>query len=125
MKNLKKALIIILIPVLTMAIFMLLAEGFSFHSLKIILNQTMLPTAMGVGVCAGFLCGYTDLSAGVKVVVGGVCGGLLAQKLGVPGLIIGCFAGSIGTTIIQALLYRTLHIPAMVLSVGIIMILRS
>lgn len=113
---------IALIPIVTFLLFSILAEGFGLHSIIVILNQTMLPTAMGLGMAACLLSGMTDLSIGARVVLGAVAGGILARQWGLIGLVIGCFVGNMAAAIVQAGLYHILRIPSMVLSVGIIML---
>jgi ribose transport system permease protein len=110
------------IPVALYLLFTLTTSGFGAHSIVVIIDQTMLPTAMGYGMCACILAGMVDLSIGTRVVLGAIIGGKLVMWLGPPGLVLGCFMGAMAGAAVQALLYRLLRIPAMVLSIGIIML---
>ena len=122
MKRRLYGLSIFIIPVALFFLFFLTTKGFGIHSIAVVLNQTMLPTAMGLGLCVAMLAGMNDLAIGVKVIFGAVVGGMLSKSLGVAGLILGCFGGAMASALVQAALYRMLRIPSMVLSLGIIMI---
>lgn len=120
--KIRNFLIVLIIPAVLMVLFSCISGGFGFHSFSVILNQTMLPAAMGLGLCAVSLSGMVDLAIGARVVLGAVMGGLMSHHFGVAGLLAGCFLGAFASAAVQAGLYRLLRIPSMVLSVGIIMI---
>ena len=120
--KIRNILIILIIPAVLFLLFSLTTEGFGLHSLLVIINQTMLPTAMGFGLCAVSLSGMTDLAIGARVVLGAVLGGLMSRSFGTAGMVAGCFIGAFAGAAVQATLYRLLRIPSMVLSIGIIMV---
>ena len=122
MKKRFYGLSIFIIPVALFALFSLTTNGVGVHSIAVVVNQTMLPTAMGLGLCVAMLAGMNDLAIGVKVIFGAVVGGMLSKSWGMAGLILGCFGGAMLGALVQAVFYRTLRIPSMVLSLGIIMI---
>lgn len=115
-------LTVLMIPIILMLLFSLISGSFGFQSFSVIINQTMLPTAMGLGLCAVSLSGMVDLAIGARVVFGAVLGGLMSHSFGAAGMFAGCFLGAFAGTAVQAGLYRMLRIPSMVLSIGIIMI---
>ena len=121
-KTMKNNLIIFGLPIIMFFLFMIAAKGFGLHSIPIILNQTMLPLVIGFGVAMTMRMELFDFSPGVRVVFGAVLGGMLEHKYGIPGLIVGCFAGGLIGGFIIGAMYRLLRIPAMVVSLGFILI---
>lgn len=115
-------LTVLTIPIVLMILFSIVSGGFGVQSFSVIINQTMLPTAMGYGLCAVSLSGMVDLAIGARVILGAVVGGLMSQNFGIVGMIVGCFIGAFMGAVLQASLYHILRIPSMVLSIGIIMI---
>lgn len=110
------------LPVLLFVIFSNSAEGFGSHSISIILSQSMIPAILGFAMAMTMRIGHYDFSPGARMVFAAVFGGILEHSLGFPGLIIGCIAGGLLGGLIMATLYRTLRIPAMVVSLGVILI---
>ena len=113
---------ILLLPIVLFMIFTLSAKGFGLHSIPIILSQSMLPTVMAFGMCMIMNTGPMDFSVGARSIFAAVMGGLLAQRMGAFGMVIGCLAGGIIGAVMMAILYDRLKIPAMVISLGVIMI---
>lgn len=120
--KIRNFLTVLIIPIVLMLLFSCISGGFGIKSISVILNQTMLPSAMGLGLCAVSLSGMVDLAIGARVVFGAVLGGLMSHSFGAAGMVAGCFLGAFAGAAVQAALYRLLRIPSMVLSVGIIMI---
>lgn len=121
-KNAFRILPLVALPIVLYIVFMFLAKGFGLHSLPIVISQTMIPTMMGFGLFILMNAGLMDFSVGARVIFGGIIGGILAQKFGVVGLVVGCFAGGLIASLTMAILYRLMKIPAMVVSLGIVMI---
>lgn len=121
-KQIANLLKLLTLPVILYVIFMFLAEGFGLHSLSIVISQSMIPTMMGLGLYAMMDAGLMDFSMGARTVFGGLVGGMMAQQFGVPGLLAGCLLGAMIAAVVMALLYRWLKIPAMVISIGILLI---
>ncbi len=116
---------ICILPVLTFGIFWILAEGFGLHTINIILSQSMIPITLGLAMACIMPAGLMDFSPGARVLLGAVIGGLCAQRMGLAGMIIGCFVGAMLGGMVIALLYRYLKIPSMVVSFGVVLILEA
>ena len=121
-KNVWNVIRLLGMPVILYGIFCLLAKGFGLHSLPVVISQSMIPTMMGLGLYQVMNADLMDLSMGARTMFAAIIGGLLAQNGGVAGLIAGCFLGGFLVSVVMAVLYRYLRIPAMVISLGIILI---
>lgn len=121
-KNVWNVIRLLGMPVVLYVIFCLLAKGFGLHSLPVVISQSMIPTMMGLGLYQVMNADLMDLSMGARTMFAAIIGGLLAQNAGVAGLVAGCFIGGFLVSAAMAVLYRCLRIPAMVISLGIILI---
>lgn len=121
-KNVLNICKLIALPVVLYVVFTICASGFGLHNLPIVISQSMIPVMMGLGLYVMMEAGLMDLSMGARTIFAAIIGGILAQKFGVAGLIVGCFAGGLAVALIMAVLYRVMKIPAMVISLGIILI---
>ncbi len=124
-KQITRILGICVLPVLVFFAFFFLADGFGFHTIPIILSQSMIPTTLGLAMACIMPAGLMDFSPGARMIFGAVIGGLLGNQFGVIGLILGCFVGAMLGGIIIALLYRYLRIPSMVVSLGVVLTLEA
>jgi ribose transport system permease protein len=121
-KNVLNIIKLIALPVFLFLFFSIFASGFGVHSLSIVISQSMIPTVMGLGLYVMLNAGLMDFSMGARTIFSAIIGGILAQQMGVFGLVLGCFIGGMAAAIIMALLYRWMKIPAMVISLGIVLI---
>lgn len=121
-KNVLNIAKLIALPIVLYMIFTICASGFGLHSLPIIISQSMIPTMMGLGLYLMLEAGLMDLSMGARTIFAAIIGGIFAQKFGALGLVAGCIAGGMAAALIMAVLYRVMKIPAMVISLGIILI---
>jgi len=103
-------------------IFSLLTDGFGAHSIPIILSQSMIPVVTGFGLAIMMNAELMDFSMGARAVFAATIGGVMAQNYGMLGLIAGCFIGSMAAAVAMAVIYRLFHIPAMVISIGVLLI---
>lgn len=110
------------LPVSLFLLFMVAAKGFGFHSLSIILSQTMIPAAMAFGMCLVMNTGMMDFSMGVRSVFAAMVGALGAVRFGIPGMLLGSFLGGMAGALLMGVIYRALRIPAMVVSLGVVMV---
>lgn len=111
-----------LLPVGLFAAFMVLAKGFGLHSIPIVVSQAMVPLVIGFAAAMTMRMDLFDFSPGVRVVFAAVIGGMMEHSYGLPGLLVGCMAGGILGGYAIAFMYRILRIPAMVVSLGFILI---
>lgn len=110
------------LPVALFLVFMIAAKGFGFHSLPIILSQTMIPAAMAFGMCLVMNTGMMDFSIGARSVFAAMLGALGAVRFGIPGMLLGALLGGMAGAALMGLIYRVLKIPAMVVSLGVVMV---
>ncbi|MCI8736844.1 MAG: hypothetical protein HFI11_07705 [Lachnospiraceae bacterium] len=121
-KNVLNIIKLISLPIILYLFFSISASGFGMHSLPIVVSQSMIPTIMGLGLYLMMNADLMDLSMGARTVFAAIIGGIMAQKFGVAGLVAGCFIGGMAVALFMALLYRFIKIPAMVISLGIVLI---
>lgn len=124
-KTISKIVGICLLPFLVFFVFFFLADGFGFHTLPIILSQSMIPTALGLSMACVMPSGLMDFSPGARTVFAAVIGGLAGGYFGIIGFIIGCFVGGMAGAYLLAFLYQRLRIPSMVVSLGIVLALEA
>ena len=124
-KKLAKVLGVCLLPILVFFAFFLWAGGFGFHTIPIILSQSMIPTVLGLAMACIMPAGLMDFSPGARLLLGAIIGGLMGNAFGIVGLIIGAFLGAMIGGVVIALLYRYLKIPSMVVSLGIVLVMEA
>ncbi len=124
-KKITKILSVCILPFAVFFIFYFLADGFGFHTISIIISQSMIPTALGIGMACLMPAGLMDFSPGTRMIFGAMCGGLLGNMWGLPGLLIGAFVGSMVAAYITAILYKYLRIPSLVVSLGVILVMEA
>lgn len=119
-----KALKAIFLPVVVYCVFLMIAFGrFSNpNSIYTIFLQSIIPTITAYAVAFGYMCGIFDFTIGSRIIISGLVGGIMSSWLGLPGLIIGCFAASIILSIITGLLNWVCRIPSLVLTMALTMI---
>lgn len=113
---------LLVLPIALFLLFSIMANGFGLHSISIIISQSMIPVVTGFGLSLLMNADLMDFSMGARAVLAATIGGLMAQRYGIVGLIIGCAVGAMGGALLMAVLYRFLKIPAMVISLGIVLI---
>ncbi len=118
----------LLIPVVLFVLLMVLVpQKVSATNIPFIIIQSILPAVVAWGVCFGMTIGITDFAIGAYVLISAIVGGNLAQLFGVGvfgviffctvvGLLCGCFTGT---------LYSLMKVPALVVSIGVMLILES
>jgi ribose transport system permease protein len=121
-RHLLKYVYVSLLPIGLFACFMAMAKGFGFHSIPIVVSQSMIPLVIGDAAAITMRMELFDFSPGVRVVFASVIGGMLEHRFGAPGLLFGCMLTGIVGGYAIAILYRVLRIPAMVVSLGFILI---
>lgn len=124
-KRVTKIIGICILPFLIFFVFFFLADGFGFHTIPIILSQSMIPTTLGLAMACIMPAGLMDFSPGARMLFGAIAGGLMGQHMGVLGLVIGSFIGAMAGGVVIALLYRYLRIPSMVVSLGVVLIMEA
>ena len=121
-KNVINFMKLLLLPTGMFVIFTLIAPGFGLHSLPVIISQSIIQVVLGFGLSLLMNAELMDFSMGARTVFAAILGGILSQSMGIPGLLLGCLIGGMFGALFMAFLYRYLKIPAMVISLGIVMI---
>lgn len=116
---------ICLLPVVVFFFFFILADGFGFHTLPIIISQSMIPTTLGLAMACIMPAGLMDFSPGARLLLGAIAGALLGNVWGLPGIILGAFVGSMIGGIMIAALYYWLKVPSMVVSLGVLLVVEA
>lgn len=114
----------ILLPAAVYIIFLIMSpDRFgSLNSMYIIFLQSIIPSLIGWGMCFGLVGGIIDISAGSRIIISSMLGGILAAKFGLPGLVIGCIVAGIALGIFTGALYILLRIPSLILGLGLLMV---
>lgn len=113
---------VFLVPFALFFLFMLLSDGFGFHSIPILLSQSMIPTVIGFAMAPIMQTGLMDFSIGARVVFGSVIGAVCAYSFGIAGFFIGCLVGSLAIAFMLAMVYRLTKIPSLVVSFAMLML---
>lgn len=123
----------LLLPVGMFAVLFLLSSAFgsgqfgSFGSLRIIAQQTMMGAAIALAMTCNMQNGRWDFSIGMMTVMSSIIGGAIGQKLnmGPFGLLIGCTLVAFVASSVNGLLYILMKVPALVISIGAMLIYES
>ncbi|MBR0352799.1 MAG: hypothetical protein IJH53_06305 [Oscillospiraceae bacterium] len=121
--GIKKFLWMAAIPVILFVIFWVATPGFGPNSILVILNQSMIPMAIGYGMCFLMKAGMMELSAGAQIILIGIVGVQFSKTFGMPGFIIGCIVTGVLTGLLKGAVFALLRIPSMVISLGMCLIL--
>lgn len=124
-KKITTILIVLLFPLLLFGLFCLMADGFGLHTIPIILSQSMIPTALGLCMACVMPAGLMDFSPGARLLFAAMAGGILGNKMGMFGMILGCFLGAMIGSLLIAVLYDRLKVPSMVISLGLVLIIEA
>ncbi len=121
-RNIRNIMKLLLLPVGMFLVFTIIAPGFGFHSIPVIISQSIIQVVIGFGLSLLMNAELMDFSMGARTVFAAILGGILSQSMGLPGLLLGCLTGAMFGALLMAVLYQHLKIPVMVVSLGIVMI---
>lgn len=121
------------LPVIMFVVLYVLAKAFgsgqfgSAASLRIVAQQTMMGAAIALAMTCNMKNGRWDFSVGMMVVMSSIIGGAIGQALniGPVGLLLGCVLVALVASAINGLLYILLKVPALVISIGMMLIYES
>lgn len=113
-----------LLPVFIYVAFIIITDGRfgGMTALITVARQAIIPVMIAMAMSFDMMQGTWDFSAGSVVYASAIIGGNLGVKFGMPGIIIGCILVSILLCAVSGILYTVLKIPALVLSIGCLMI---
>ncbi|MDD3338528.1 MAG: hypothetical protein PHS82_06680 [Lachnospiraceae bacterium] len=124
-KKASKIIGICVLPFLVFFIFFFLADGFGFHTIPIILSQSMIPTTLGLAMACVMPAGLMDFSPGARMIFGAIVGGVMGNSFGIIGFVLGSLIGAMVGSLAISLLYRYLKIPSMVVSLGVVLVMEA
>ena len=85
--------------------------------------QSCAACVLAWGVSFSLTANITDFSVAAERILGSVLGVILSRSLGIPGLVIGCFAVAIVCGVIKAILNSMIKMSSMVISIAYVYIL--
>lgn len=114
------------LPVLVYIVFYIISGGRFGQPGTMLLNvyQSVFSIFLALGLMTNMTMGMWDFSGGAVVYCAAIIGGNLAVNfnLGGYGMLLCCIAVGIGIEVVTGLLYNTLGIPSLVLSIGLCMV---
>jgi ribose transport system permease protein len=121
LNNTVKALIL---PALLYAIFAILAPSnfVSLMGLEVILTSAVVYTLIGWGLCFNLIVGTWDFGAGGAIALSIALAAWAAQNFGLPAMIIVAFITAFAFEAFTGLVYKTLKIPTLITTIGMMMI---
>lgn len=126
-KNLMSVLMFALIPGVVYLVFLAVrpAAFGKVSMLTMLITQSFINSIIAWGLSFSMTAGNLDLSIGAQISVSTIVGCLLSQKLGMPGLILGCVGTSLVVGVVKVLLMRIIRMSSMVISIAYALILAS
>lgn len=96
-------------------------------SLRIVAQQTMMGAAIALAMTCNMQNGRWDFSIGMMTVMSSIIGGAIGKALnmGPAGLLIGCILVALIASVINGLLYISMKVPALVVSIGAMLVYES
>ncbi len=128
-RTLKNIAVSLAIPVGIFVIFGILSGGrtATMRMFTTTVRQSTVPIIICWGLMMNMSVGMVNFSAGAMMLLAGIVGGNLAKSTGtgVPGLIVMCLLVTVVLGAITGLLYNAIRVPAMVLTIGTLMVWES
>jgi ribose/xylose/arabinose/galactoside ABC-type transport system permease subunit len=119
----------ILLPVLVYVVFAILTKGriVNTRTLMVILRQSVIPTIICWALVLNITLGVWNFAAGGIVLCALIIGGNFSNMLGMglPGIILFCIIFSLFLSFVVGILFNIMHVPAIVLTLGMVLIFES
>lgn len=93
--------------------------------IRIMLQQSMIDTVIGFGLCMNLVIDTWDFSAGAQLVLAGLIGANYAQNYGLAGLIIVTIVMATLLGTITGAVYSILKIPSIIVTIGMLLVYES
>lgn len=105
----------------------LMPDKIYLSNVKFLLIQAVTPAILAWGASFNLTAGHSDFSVGASMLLASIVGGNLALKfdLGIWGLILICPVVGMLSSGLTGVLYTTLKIPSMIVSVGVMLVVES
>lgn len=95
------------------------------EGIRIMLQQSVINSIIGFGLCMNLVIDTWDFSAGAQMVLSGLIGAHLAQSWGFPGLIVATIATAVLLGTLTGLIYSVFKIPSIIVTIGTMLIYES
>lgn len=117
----------VLLPVVIYVVFVCITKGAfgGYMALRTIARQSIIPIIISMSISFDTMQGTWDFSAGSVVYASAIIGANIGGKYGTAGIVICCMAVAVILSIISGLAYTLLKIPALILSIGALMLYES
>lgn len=114
----------LLLPVFIYVLFAVITGGRfgGYTAVRTVARQTVIPVLIAMAMSFDMMQGTWDFSSGSVVYASAIIGGNLGAHFGVPGIILCCMLVGLLLSAFSGLLYTLLRIPALVLSIGCLMV---
>lgn len=96
------------------------AEG-----IKIMLQQSVINSVIGFGLCYNLVIDTWDFSAGAQMVLAGLVGADAAQRYGIAGLLVVTIVLAVALGAFTGAVYSVLKIPSIIVTIGVMLIYES
>ena len=97
----------------------------SLSNLYTYLQSSIIYSVGGCGLYFIVVMGLFDFAVGANIVLSSIVGVILAQKYGYAGFIVGCLGCGTLIGFLIGMLYNSLNVPSMIVTVGLMLIFES
>ena len=97
----------------------------SLSNLYTYLQSSIIYSVGGCGLYFIVVMGLFDFAVGANIVLSSIVGVILAQKYGYVGFIVGCLGCGTLIGFLIGMLYNSLNVPSMIVTVGLMLIFES
>lgn len=95
------------------------------EGIRIMLQQSVINSIIGFGLCMNLVIDTWDFSAGAQMVLSGLIGAHFAQSWGFPGLIAATIVTAVLLGTLTGLIYSVFKIPSIIVTIGTMLIYES
>lgn len=95
------------------------------EGIRIMLQQSVINTIIGFGLCMNLVIDTWDFSAGAQLVLSGLIGAHFAQDYGLAGLIVVTVLAAVILGTITGAVYSIFKIPSIIVTIGMMLVYES
>lgn len=95
------------------------------EGIRIMLQQSVINSVIGFGLCMNLVIDTWDFSAGAQLVLAGLLGASFAQNFGFAGLLIVTIFMAVLLGMITGLVYSVFKIPSIIVTIGMMLVYES
>lgn len=121
-KKIFNTIVVIMVPVILYLFFLILrpASFGKFNTIYIIITQSFITCIIAWGMQYLAKMGEFDMSLGAEMVLDAIIAALLCEKIGLPGIIIGCMLVAVICGLLKGILYQIMGIPVMIMTIALV-----